>query len=297
MGSTKNITIEVLTDLYYSRFIAIWRPEEEPGYVPIENDTRSIQQRNIPYLFVLSSMFEGRKEVSGFNPIVPSQHPMPPKFLKQQLRHVATMVSNGIGLFQPPSISHAETFLAKMRLGYTKVKTLKLTVSANQGYITLQELKTMLDKFTPEELNSIKVAMAGENSEDVYAKNLNEFIHTDPITKSLQYISVTKLANVYNLKNTYMDNSILSVDKILDSYAPGTETADMTVNQIALTQNAIDKNEADLTVLKKIDEINSASSMETDTLIIDVINEPTLSEIQRQIIIDLQKKIAVLEKK
>lgn len=294
----KNIKIEVLTDLYYARFIAIWRPEEEDDYVAPTDDTRSDQEKNIPYLLVTSSIYKGRQEVIGNSPVVPSQHPMPKEFLKQQVRHISYMFANEFGIFQPPSKVHAESFLSKMRLGYKKVKELNVTVSPAQGSITLKDLRDSLAAYTDEELAAISVMTIGENSEDAYAKGLDNYIHTAPQSTTQQYFSITKLANVYDMDNPYITvGNYPSEEDIANSYAPGTEEDDMTIEQMELTEDAILDNDANLEILKTYDEMTEEEQMQSDTLATDTEIEYTKEEIQQQVIKNLQAKIKSLESK
>lgn len=296
--SQKNIKIEVLTDLYYARFIAIWRPEEADDYVAPTDDTRSEQEKNIPYLLVTNSMYKGRQEVIGNSPVVPSQHPMPTEFLKQQVRHISYMFANEYGIFQPPSKIHAETFLSKMRVGYKKIKELNVTVSPAQGSITLKELKDSLTKYTDDELKAINVAVIGENSEDAYAKGLDSFIHTVPASTTQQYLSITKLTNVYDIADPYISVGNLPTDEdIINSYAPGTEEAAITLAQIGLTTNAIANNDADLEILKTYDALTDVEKMSVDTVATDTTIEYTKEEIQQQVIIKLSAKLKELENK
>ena len=295
--SKKNIKIEVLTDLYYARFIAIWRPEEETDYIAPENDTRTEQQKNIPYFLVISSMYSGRQEVVGNSPVVPSQHPIPVDFLKQQVRHISYMFANELGIFQPPSKAHAAAFLSKMRLGYKKIKELNVTVAPAQGSITLKDLKDSLEAYSDNELKAINVMTIGENPIDAYSKNLDDFIHTAPQSTTPQYISITKLTNVYDMADPYIKvGNLPSVEDISNSYAPGTENETMTIEQMNLTENAIANNEADLALLKTYDEMTEEEQMASDTLVTDTHPIFSKEEVQQQLIKNLQAKIKELEK-
>lgn len=278
MSTKRNITIEVLNDLYYARFIATWRPEEEEGYVPPEPDNRPTQKKNVPYFLVLTTMFEGRNTEPGDNPLVTSQHPMPPTFLKSQIRHIAYMVANGLGIFQPPSLSHAATFLSKMKVGYTSVKEVKLTVSDVQSFTTLKVLKDKLDTYTDEQLTSVKVPVISENTIDAYNKGWDGTIHTEADSDIQQYFSITKLSNIYDVDNPYIHNSNLPED-IYDSYAPGTEDVYLSLmEQVADTKSATADNDADLEIQKVSDEISTGTT-------------PTLEEVQQQVIKNLTAQL------
>jgi len=292
MSITKNITIEVLNDLYYARFIATWRPEEEKSYVPPEKDDRPAQLKNIPYFLVLTSMYEGRSS-NGETPIVASQHPMPPEFLKTQIRHMAYMFENNLGIFQPPSLAHAATFLAKMKVGYTSVKELKLVVTDVQSYITLKDLKISLEKYTDKQLASIKIPVLNENTIDAYKKSLEGCIHHNIIDKDIQqYFSITKLSNIYDVANPYINNSNLPID-LYDSYPPGTKEVYIDLaKQIDTTKNAIANDIADLDTLKVADEMKEKAAI---TGVTEPIVVPTLDEIQKQTIKNLTAQLDALK--
>ena len=298
MSIKKNIRIEVLADLYYARFIAIWRPEEESSYTAPENDTRPESERNLPYLLVLNSIYKGREEVVGINPVVPSQHPMPINFLKQQIRHISYIFSNGYGIFQPPTKMHTELFLSKMRLGYTKIKEIDVTVSPSQGSMSLKDFKDSLENFTEDELKNIKVMTSGEHPEDAHSKKLDNFIHTVGDSPPIQqYITVNKLINVYDIQDPYIDNSPLPAEEdINDSYAPGTENECVSIEQIELTKNAIANNEAELELLKTIDKLSAEEQMEADTVATEVTKELTRDEIQTETIKRLQAELKKIKK-
>ena len=61
----KNIKIQVWTDVYYAKFIAIWRPEEEPDYVAPDPDTRTEQEKNVPVLLVQNCVYEAKNQMVG----------------------------------------------------------------------------------------------------------------------------------------------------------------------------------------------------------------------------------------
>jgi hypothetical protein len=214
--SKKTIKIQVWTDLFYVRFIAIWRPEEDPNYISPIDDTRSDQEKNIPYLLVTSAMYKGRSEVIGINPVAPSQHPMPAEFLQQQIRHISYMFANEFGIFQPPSKADANTFISKMTVNYSLVKELIVDVSPATGSTNLKLFRDSLAAYSNDELEKINIMMVGENPNDAYAKKIDDYIYT-PINDTLpQYITITKLMNVYNIDDPYINNSILPPD-------PGTD--------------------------------------------------------------------------
>ena len=295
----KNIKIEVLADLYYARFIAIWRPEESPNYKAPENDSRAETEKNVPYILVTSSMYKGRDEVVGINPVVPSQHPMPASFLKQQVRHISYMFANDLGIFKPATKVHANLFLSKMRLGYTKIKEVSVEVSQSQSSITLKDFKDTLDKMTEDQLEAIPIMIIGENPEDAYTKQIDNYIHTMGTTTQ-QYISITKLLNVYDIEDPYIDMSMLpSEEDIGDSYAPGTEEEEMTQNQMNLTRNAIVNNKIEQSILKTFDEAKKEAaveaSIESKTQASEVVEPISRDSIQTDMIKSLQDEIQKLK--
>ena len=124
----KTIKIQVWTDNYYCKVIGIWRPHEEEGAIPEEPDPNSPTKykdetkMNLPKYVVLSSVFEPRSEVLGFNPIAPGQHPIPKDFLEDQTRQISYMFANDIGVFTPPNKQIAAKFIAKETLNYKMIK-------------------------------------------------------------------------------------------------------------------------------------------------------------------------------
>lgn len=286
----KNIKIEIWTDLYYAKFIAIWRPEEEPDYVPLVPDPRPEQARNVPVLLIMDGMYEGRVEVVGANPVAPSQHPMPPDFMKRFVRHVAYCFANDFCTFQPPTKAAAETFLAKARVGYTLVKEMKATVSPAQGNISLKEFRDGLGAYTEEELKTIKVRTLGEHPDDAKAKNLGDYIHTMAGQSTPQYITVTKLLNVYDVADTTINNSQLDSGTVENGQPPGTLGAPVVQKQAALTNNAIASNTADATVMNSASKMNEEKGIVAGSAVTPVQKPVTKEEAQQQTIKDLQAK-------
>lgn len=284
--TNKTIKIQVWTDLFYARFIAIWRPEESANYIPPVNDTRSDQEKNIPFLLVTSSMYQGRNEVIGLNPIAPSQHPMPADFLQQQVRHISYMFANEFGIFQPPSKADANTFLAKMTVNYSLVKEFDLTVSPANGSTNLKLFRDSLSAYSTEELESIQVMMVGENPDDSYAKHIDDFIYTPKNDSLPQYITITKLMDVYNT-DPYINNSMLPNDPTVDSIPPGTSEAPLSQNVLNSTNNALANDKAELEILKTYDTMHDQSSMSQSPL--------TIEDVQAQTIKNLQAELALLK--
>ena len=286
----KNIKIEIWTDLYYAKFIAIWRPEEEADYVPPVPDDRPEQARNVPVLLIMDGMYEGRVEVIGASPVAPSQHPMPPEFMKRYVRHVAYCFANDFCTFTPPSKAAAETFLAKARVGYTLVKEMKATVSPAQGNISLKEFRDGLGAYTEEELKSIKVRTLGEHPDDAYAKDLGDYIHTVEGQTVPQYITVTKLLNVYDVADTTINNSQLDSGTVENGNAPGTLISPTVQAQAALTNDAIANNTADATIMASAAQMAANTGIVTGSAVTPVPTPVTRDEAQQQTIKDLQSK-------
>ena len=261
----KNIKIQVWTDLFYCRVIGIWRPEESSDYKAPVPDTRSEQEKNVPYFVVLSSVYQGRQEVIGANPIAPSQHPMPKEFMENQIRHISHMFANEIGIFQPPNKAIANSFLAKQTVNYSLVKEINMTVSTSTGSMSLEELKLSIDNYSIEEQKKIKIMITGEAPQDAYAKDdIDKFIHNEkyfvdnkPKIGLEQYISVTKLMPIYQVKDPYISNASLPSD-INDSLAPGTEDAEMSKTVLGMTQNVILENTIEQETLKTFDAMKDA---------------------------------------
>ncbi len=287
----KNIKIEIWTDLYYAKFIAIWRPEEESDYVPPEPDLRPEQAKNVPVLLIMDGMYEGRVEVIGNNPVAPSQHPMPPEFMKKYVRHMAYCFANDFCTFQPPSKAAAETFLAKARVGYTMVKELKATVSPAQGNMTLKDFYDGLGAYTEEELKTIKVRTLGEHPDDAYAKDLGDYIHTVSDQVTPQYITVTKLLNVYDVSDTTINNSQLSTSTIEDGSVPDTGTSSIVQAQNALTTNAIADNTADAAIMQSAAQMAANAGIVEGSAVTPVVPVITREEAQQQTIKDLQAQL------
>ncbi len=253
----KNIKIQVWTDLYYAKFIAIWRPEEEEGYVAPNPDPRPEQERNVPHLLILDSMYKGRDEVVGNNPVAPSQHPMPPDYMKRYIRHISYCFANGYGVFVPPNKAAAETFLAKQKVGYTMNKEIKVTVSPVQGSMTLKEFRDSLGVYTEEQLKKIKVRTLGEKPEDARANQLDDYIHSTSVTPTEQYFTVTKLMNVYDLEDTTINNTPLSPSTITNGQPPGTINTPMGSAEAAKTTDAIATNDAEAAVMNTAGDMNA----------------------------------------
>lgn len=296
---SKKIKIQVWTDLYYARFIAIWRPEEAEDYVAPEVDTRSDQEINVPYLLVTSSVFEGRSEVIGANPVAPSQHPMPAEFLEQQTRHISYMFANEFGIFKPATKAIANSFLAKMTVNYKLDKEIEVVVSPANGNITLKDFRDSLVGYTDTELEKIKVMTIGEHPDDAHAKGIEEYIHTPKETTTEQYIAITKLTPVYELNDPYIDKSTITTDTIAAGTVPGTEDADMTIVGTEQSLDAIATNAAEQTTLETFDAmtepLSTEDQMAADTAATVVVPEPTKEEVQAQAIKDLQAELDALK--
>jgi hypothetical protein len=285
MSEERNIKIEVWVDSYYARFITIWYPEEEKDFALPENDTRAEQEKNLPVMLVTTVMFKGRREVVGNNPIVPSQHPMPAAFLKEQVRGIAYMFSNNIGLFQASSKGQASAFLSRMSVGFNKVKEMRMRVTPPKPTMSLKDLRDSLNGFTDDQLKKIQVASISENPSDVVKRGLDSCIHSvggEPIP---QLITISKIFNVYDVENPYINNSNLpTLEQAKEGLVgmAGNPLADKSLNE---TKTAIAKNDMELEMLKTIDKMVEAAGAK------DIIPELTREQVQEETIKNLQSKL------
>lgn len=284
---TRNIKIEVWTDGYYARFIGIWYPEEEQSFDKPEVETRPEQLRNLPALAILTTSFKGRREVVGNNPVVPSQHPMPIEFLKEQTRGIAYMFANDIGIFQPESKAQASTLLSRMAVGFNKVKEMRIKVTPPEHSMTLFDLKNSLANFTDEQLKKIKVVSAVENPLDSAKKGFQSCIHTIGDEILPQFITVTKSLNVYDVENPYINNSNLPTLDDVKENQPGMEGNPIADKNLESTNNAIGKSEIELEMLKTIDKMVSEAGAK------DIIPDLNRKYVQKETIKALQKKLGL----
>lgn len=288
---SKNITIQIWTDLYYTRTIGIWYPEPPS---PIELTTPDQEQpsfNDAPFLIVLSGTFTPRSEVMGGNPVAPGQHPMPKEFLESQVRHMSYLFANEFGIFQPQDKAHAKTFIAKQTVGYKMVKEMDINVSPATGSMSLKDLRDSIDQYTEQEQKDIKVITVGEHPKDADAKGIEEFIHTDKASSTRQYISVTKLTPVYEIENSYIEKSPLPVDPAVSSLPPGTADAPLSQDQIALTVDAKQTDNTNRETLETFD------TMSEPVAVVDESGKPVVDESGKPITeVPEVDRIAVLEK-
>jgi|688.fasta_scaffold51886_8 hypothetical protein len=273
----KNIKIEILVDTYYARFIAIWYPEEEPGFVP-PTVIPDGYEANLPVLLVVTNMFVGRSEVIGNTPIVSSQHPMPADFLKKQTRNIAHMFENDLGTFKPESKAQAASFLAKMTVGFTKVKEMRVKINPIQGSMSLKELKDSLSTLTDEQLTKIRVPIFAENPLDITDRGLSDNLHTIGDSTTKQFISITKILNIYDVENPYIDTNQLPTREMVDEAYAGMENDPVAQASKKATLDAITKHEYEFELLKTIDKIRA------DTLVTDTPRELTRDMVQSEMI-------------
>lgn len=288
----KNITIEVWTNSFYSKFIGIWRPEEEEWfeqYAPGE-DPRADIERNVPHILIMSSAFTERPEVIGNNPIAPTQHPMSPFDVRRQVRHMAYMFANYYGVMKMDTIVKADLLLVKERLGFTKVKEYKLTVSPTRGTtpMTLLDLKTQLVKnYTDGQLAAVQVLTVGENFEDMEAKELQGYVHkaTGDGANWDQYITITKIANVYEVDDPYLD----TYARILKD--PTIKYTEMEIEEDPDAMEDVDKSENGGGQLD--DELNALKAIDG----IGMLEGDTAAETVKEEITPDKMKIKLLEAK
>lgn len=277
----KKVRIQVWSDIYYAKFIGIWRPEED---LPVDlNDTRPSQEQNIPYVFVLSTMYKGREEIIGNNPIAPSQHPMPPQVLKKNIRHMCYIFANEIGIFQPPSKAHASMWLDKQTVGFQKFKEFDVVIKPAHGSMTLKDLRDHLNGYDEEWLRKHHAMITAEHPEDAAERDLGKYVYTplEPIDEPQQFITVTKLIKVYEIENPYLNNFPITTIMAAESLPPGTEDAPLSKQEAAKTNDAIANNDVELALLKKHDEMYEA---------LDIKRKLTKEEVQAELIKDLKRE-------
>lgn len=289
---SKNITIQIWTDLYYTRTIGIWYPDAPEVEAPAFNEEPStIKFNDAPYLIVLSGTFTPRQEVQGFNPIAPGQHPIPKDFLESQIRHMSYLFANEFGIFQPKSKAHAKTFIAKQTVSYKMDKEIELTVSPATGSMSLKDLRDSIDQYTEEEQREIKVITVGEHPKDADAKGIENFIHTQKQDGQRQYISVTKLTPVYEIENSYIDKTSLPADPAFASLPPGTDEAPLSQDIISGVAEARAEDASNREALETFDRmIEPVAVMDEET------GEPTVNEDGEPVMVVPEvDRIAVLE--
>jgi len=167
-----NIKIQVWKDLSYVRIIGVWYSEEESDFIAPENDTRSIQEKNIPHIAVLSA-YEAQKIADA-------------NFLEKNIDTVKMMFIKKQGIFQPASKVEAETFLAKMCVGYKLEQEIKLNLSDNISSIEGEKLAKMVD------IKTLALVAEKQKLDRAIELGLEKFIYTADGSK--QYLTVTYLS-------------------------------------------------------------------------------------------------------
>lgn len=315
---SKNIRIQVWTNLYYAKFIGIWRPEEEAGQTPDPDDPRPGQEQNLPWLLVLSAIYKGRQEVIGNSPVAPSQHPMPPDFMKRFVRQISYLFANEYGIFKPPTKSHGAVFLEKQTVGYTKVKEVDVVVQSARGSMNLKELRDHLHGYEDEWLKQKQVLIIGENPDDTAKRQLDQYIYTPheqgvpvldddgaPVydangdqvftVQPDQYITITKIIDVYDMQNPYIKKGQVTTETIAESLPPGTEDAEISQDIIEETEEVIAADDAELELLKQIDKQKEEEQAALDSEVAEVEEELTRDQVQQKTIADLKKRVEELE--
>jgi hypothetical protein len=184
-----------------------------------------------------------------------------------------------------------EIKLTRINLRSTKVKELKATVSPAQGNMSLKEFRDGLGVYTEEELKTIKVRTLGEHPDDAYAKDLGDYIHVTNGQATPQYITVTKLLDVYDVSDTSINNSQLDSSVIEEGYPPGTQSSPIVQEQIALTTNAIADNTADATIMQTAAMMAANNDIVVGSAVTPVVPPITRDEAQQQTIKDLQSQV------
>lgn len=82
--------------------------------------------------------------------------------------------------------------------------------------------------------------MVGEHPSDSNANNLSLYIHKKKGFETEQYITVTQLLNVYDTKNTSINDSNLPpIEDVEENYAPGTTVQEVQLETIKRLQARI----------------------------------------------------------
>lgn len=285
---SKKITVQVWTDLYYSRTIGIWYPPAptitEPSGPISPLEQKQEKPNDAPFIIVLSGMYQPRSEVLGNNPVAPGQHPIPKDFLQKQVRAVCTMFANNQGVFQPHSKATAKTFLAKQTISYKKIKEVKIDVSPVQGSITLKELRDSIDQYTEEEQNNMLVMTAGENPEDTKDKHIDKFIYSDKQESTQQYITITKLNKDFYPVDPYIKKDTVPSNPA-DALPPQTENAPASQPIINEMQNNAQTDAMNREALKTSDKMKDNTTSTSPT------PQPTREEVLEQMIKEKDDKL------
>jgi len=171
------------------------------------------------------------------------------------------------------------------------VKEIQMNVRPANGSMSLRDLRNSIDQYTEEEQKEIQVMTIGENPIDADAKHIEQFIHSDKIDiQQRQYISVTKLTDVYGIEDPYIKNTQMPEDPAFSSLPPGTADADMSQEFVSEAEAAIELDNFNRDSLKTFDELAQP------TPVMDEDGEPMIDEAGEPIMeVTKPDRIAVLE--
>lgn len=269
MNRTKEISIQIWIDSTFVRCIGLWYPpiantittkvKETSSSELIDNDTNTFSleeekpqglpmEPGAPFIIVTSSMFDPRDETQGTNPVVIGQSSIPKAFLETTIRNMSYLFANEISMFQPVTKAMANVFLTKQTFSYTLVKEETMTVTPVQGSQTLKDLGNFINQFSLEEQEKMKVINNTEKPETTAAKHIEEFIFGDKIDNQSMYITVTKLADIYETSDPYINMTQMPED-----------------STIALPPSLLDTPEGD-TIIKNAEEVIEADTAEREIL-------------------------------
>ncbi|RLC44330.1 MAG: hypothetical protein DRH57_09280 [Candidatus Cloacimonadota bacterium] len=303
MNRTKDITIQVWIDSTFVRTIGIWYPpiadtktasaeEESFNTELIDTNVDTFEameevqpeilpmEQGAPFIIVTSSMFDPRDETTGVSPIVVGQSSIPKAFLETTIRNMSYLFANEISMFQPRTKAFANIFLTKQTFSYTMVKEETMTVTPVQGSQTLKDLGDFINQFSVEEQEQMKVINNTEKPETTASKHIEEFIFGDKVDGQSMYITVTKLADIYDTEDPYINMTQIP-ENSTDALPPalvGTPEGD------AIVENAeavIEADTAERETLEAYDNIVEADEMteESETEVIEPTREEALEEL------------------
>lgn len=227
MNRTKEINIQVWIDSTFIRTIGIWYPpiddtntapqEESFNSELIDSTTDTFEtqeqvqpdvlpmEKGAPFIIVTSSMFDPRDETTGVSPIVVGQSSIPKAFLETTIRNMSYLFANEIGMFQPRTKAFADIFLTKQTFSYSLIKEEVMTVTPVQGSQSMKDLGDFINQFSVEEQEKMKVINNTEKPETTAAKHIEEFIFNDKADGQSMYVTVTKLADIYETEDPYIN--------------------------------------------------------------------------------------------
>ena len=227
MNRTKEISIQVWIDSTFVRTIGLWYPpiadtkttpvEPTTDIDLIDSTTNTFEsepiveeevlpmEKGAPFIIVSSSMFDPRDETTGLSPIVIGQSNMPKEFVETTIRNMSYLFANEIGMFQPRTKAIADIFLTKQTFSYTLVKEENMTVTPVQGSQSLKDLGDFINQFSLEEQEKIKVINNTEKPSTTASKHIEDFIFADKMDKQAIYVTVTKLADIYETEDPYIN--------------------------------------------------------------------------------------------